>query len=353
MSITRKGTYEVRAFFVKDKRRYNVLYWVLSPNIGLSGGTVLQGWKERIVEYKAAYMGWSPAPEEDGEMGLGRKFAKKYGSQEIAVLIAYREDWEWKMVACGKVASEAKRDDGALAKKYGEEYRYGSYRLRRPFIPLVENPRLGGLSFKGTSPDRRRNVPTLVELKPEANPKDRRLCDRLTAIIRGAEREAATSRRPKARPQPGHAALRTMWERDAALDVQEARAGYQADPLVRRTVEKHAMERAKRHYSGAGYRCEDTSKNHPFDLECRKGESLIYVEVKGTQNSGEEIILTEGELRHMKANRQQSQLFLLSQIDVDQGRVPKAGGGGERIISADRILNAARQPTQYRVVLPT
>ena len=117
--------------------------------------------------------------------------------------------------------------------------------------------------MKGTSPDRLRNIVTLVELKPERNGADRadlRLCERLKAIIR---REEDVAGKPVAE--------RTTWERDAALEAQEARAGYQVDPLVRKAVERHAMEKAKQHYSGAGYRWEDMSKHHPFDLRCSKG----------------------------------------------------------------------------------
>lgn len=313
-------------------------YWVISPNVGGPNASreSLRTWKELTRKYKAAFMGW-PAGGKGDTKGLGRKFAKDYGGEEITILIAHRESWKWILVAVGKVASQAKRDDGKIAQKYGREYGFGTYRKLKPFVSLQDGPAASRLSLERTSPDRLTNIVALVELKPESLPADRRLCERLTAIIR--------------REDEDNGAERTTGERDAALEAQEARAGYQSNPKVRKAVEVHAMEKAKRHYGGLGFQWEDTSKHHPFDLKCSKGESLIYVEVKGTQNSGGEIILTDGELRHMEDNRHWCQLFLLKCIDVTGRSNPKASGGVQSIFTANDVLKARRHPTQYRVVL--
>jgi len=40
----------------------------------------------------------------------------------------------------------------------------------------------------------------------------------------------------------------------------------------------------------------DHSKTKPYDLYCIRGAEVLHVEVKGTQTSGEDIILTAGEV---------------------------------------------------------
>ncbi len=313
-------------------------YWVLSPNIGGPYATKesLQNWKQLTLRKKVAFMGW-PADRK----GPGHKFATEYGAEEIIILIAYRDDWIWNLVAVGKVASEAIPDDRQLSRRYGEEYGYGTHRRLRPFVRLPEDPASSRLSLEHTSPDRLTNIKALVELTPEERSTDFRLCERLRAIIRRQEDGTKKS-----------TAERTNTERDAALEAQEDRAGYQADPKVRKAIETDAMEKAKRHYTRLGYGCEDTSKHKPFDLRCSKGKSLIYVEVKGTQNWGREIIITEGELRHMEKNSGKCELFLLKGINIAGRSAPKASAGDKIIFRAARILKARRQPTQYRVTLP-
>lgn len=154
-------------------------YWVLSPNISMSRGRMLERWKEIIRDHEAVFMGWSPDPAKDGRKGLGQKFAGKYPHNDIIILSAHRQNWEWKLVACGKANSEARTKGLDLPRGFG----YGSFRLLRPFVPLKSRPESSGMSLRDTSPDRRRNVETLIELKPNENPADRRLCARLKALV--------------------------------------------------------------------------------------------------------------------------------------------------------------------------
>src|SRR5690606_8717625 len=58
--------------------------------------------------------------------------------------------------------------------------------------------------------------------------------------------------------------------------------GYRLQPEARRAVENRAMGEAIRHFRREGYKVEDTHKNCSYDLICRKGSELLYVEVKGT-----------------------------------------------------------------------
>ena len=155
-------------------------YWVVSPNIGApyaTKGSLLK-WKELTLRKKAAFMGWAKTRK-----GSGKTFATEYGAEEITILIAYRDEHIWNLVAVGRVDSEAISDNGELSRKYGREFGFGTYRRLRPFVPLPKDPALSRL-LKGTSPDRLRNVKALVELKPEERSADLQLCERLRAIIR-------------------------------------------------------------------------------------------------------------------------------------------------------------------------
>ena len=65
---------------------------------------------------------------------------------------------------------------------------------------------------------------------------------------------------------------------------------FQVDPRIRKVVEDYAVELARKHFEDEGYRVE--IKGKPFDLHCAKAHEVLYVEVKGTQTEGEEILMT-------------------------------------------------------------
>lgn len=97
-----------------------------------------------------------------------------------------------------------------------------------------------------------------------------------------------------------------------ALEKSHAKSqGFQLDSKLRKALEDYAMEAAKRHFLSDGYEVEDHSKNRPYDLCCKRKKELLYVEVKGTQTKGEEIILTSGEVDFARRHREQ--------IEVDPG----------------------------------
>ena len=70
--------------------------------------------------------------------------------------------------------------------------------------------------------------------------------------------------------------------------------GFEVDPLKKKAVELHAMEKAGEHYRSNGYVVEDTSSNNPYDLVCTKpnGESR-RIEVKGTRGLDGEVTVTK------------------------------------------------------------
>ena len=114
-----------------------------------------------------------------------------------------------------------------------------------------------------------------------------------------------------------------------ACEVAYARSqGFLIDSELRKAIELYAMDRAKKHFASLGYDFEDTSKTKPYDLKCTKGSEVIFVEVKGTQSNGAEVLLTVGEVKHAQKHPNQSALFILHSVVVTEDGVR----GGDTIV---------------------
>jgi hypothetical protein len=81
---------------------------------------------------------------------------------------------------------------------------------------------------------------------------------------------------------------------------RSAGPGRQMNPELRRKIERWAEDHAIEYFAGLGWTTfERVGFVRPYDLEFKNeaGETL-HVEVKGTQNRGEKVELTDGEVRH-------------------------------------------------------
>lgn len=56
--------------------------------------------------------------------------------------------------------------------------------------------------------------------------------------------------------------------------------GFQLDPKLRKAIEDYAMKKATAYFKSLGYKVADVSARRPYDLECIKGKSKLFVEVK-------------------------------------------------------------------------
>lgn len=110
----------------------------------------------------------------------------------------------------------------------------------------------------------------------------------------------------------------------AAAEIeQDNDEGYRSDPKTRKAVERRAMRVAQEHYEKNKYTVDpEKSRNESYDMECKKDGSTLHVEVKGTQGTGEKIILTEREIEHAKNHPME--LCVVRDIKVEKG---KASGG--------------------------
>lgn len=119
----------------------------------------------------------------------------------------------------------------------------------------------------------------------------------------------------------------------AEAEAERAGQGYLADPEARARIEAHAMTRAADHFRRLGFAIEDHHSTHPYDLRCRHGEEIVYVEVKGTQTSGASVFLTRNEVDFARAHRDRMALFVTHSIQLTRD-----GGGIVAANGTDRVL---------------
>ncbi len=114
----------------------------------------------------------------------------------------------------------------------------------------------------------------------------------------------------------------------------------------KKLIERTAMERAKSFFR-RNWRVRDVSKRKPYDLECAKGGRRLFVEVKGTTGSGDQILLSRREVRFAKGHRSEMALFVLHSIDLRA-----ASTSGTRLLRMPWRIDLRRlEPSGYLLSL--
>jgi hypothetical protein len=134
---------------------------------------------------------------------------------------------------------------------------------------------------------------------------------------------------------------------DRLEDAIERRAGFQSNSKIRKAVEIHAMRRAESEMKKLGYEVKDVSAKNPYDLLCEKGGRCKYVEVKGTQASGFDIVLTAGEVRFINDNKFDCILCVVHGINVKGARTPVASGGELRVTKPFDLSDGELRPISF------
>jgi hypothetical protein len=135
-----------------------------------------------------------------------------------------------------------------------------------------------------------------------------------------------------------------------AIERHQARGqGFQLDSRVRKALEDYAMDAAKRYFEAKRYEYDDTSKTRPYDLICRRGSDVLYVEVKGTQTDGVEVVLTRGEVEFARIHQGQMVLFILHSIELTRrnGDI-QLSGGKRRLIRPWNVDSGELQPLSFK-----
>lgn len=137
--------------------------------------------------------------------------------------------------------------------------------------------------------------------------------------------------------------------------TSRGRAGYVADPALRRALENHAVARAVEYYMRLGYdQFEDVSTTHPFDVIARSPTDVRHVEVKGSSGvEVEHVEVTRGEVLHSRETP--TDLAVVDSITWWRdglGEIETAGGR-VRVWHGWTAAEAALTPTRYRLALPS
>lgn len=124
------------------------------------------------------------------------------------------------------------------------------------------------------------------------------------------------------------------------------------DPLVKAVIEAHAMNAAREHYETLG-NVRDSSQSNPYDYVVMIDGEEWRVEVKGTQTSGEGILLTPREVQHAR-EYVRTALFVVSDIVIETSKAgPVASGGSITILHPWNLDESALKPTGYEYSLPS
>ena len=115
----------------------------------------------------------------------------------------------------------------------------------------------------------------------------------------------------------------------------------------RKVIEDRAVEVATEHFRGLGYHVVDVGAVESFDLDCRRGDERLYVEVKGTTTGGEAVIVTKGEVDLHRTVHPANALAVVRRVKLDRTATPPLATGGELVVTSpwqidDKALTALR-----------
>jgi hypothetical protein len=150
---------------------------------------------------------------------------------------------------------------------------------------------------------------------------------------------------------------------DAARTATAGGQGFKPDQAERKAIEELAMEAARKHYAANDWLENDADteacKRNPFDLILRRNGEIKHVEVKGTTGAGITVILTEGEVKHVRDGCEVAEpcrtvaLFILTGIKIGKGAdgKPKATGGREQVHDPWHLTGGLQAKT-YSYLVP-
>lgn len=180
-------------------------------------------------------------------------------------------------------------------------------------------------------------------LDSHGNPKkDADWIESALEYVSGYQQEDAAER-PESETDPDIA--------DLVESTIERSAGFQSNPRIRRAVEQYAMNWALKRLQQLGLKPVDTHKTKPYDFLCKTAGADLYVEVKGTQDSGRSISLTPNEVKHARQHKN-SALFIVHSVMVKGRKNPSVSRGREIFLPQWDISQGTLEPRGYVFSLP-
>lgn len=131
--------------------------------------------------------------------------------------------------------------------------------------------------------------------------------------------------------------------------------GLRLTSAERTAIERQAVAVAMRYLAAEGFTVTDVGATQSYDLDARRGEQHLFVEVKGTTsewNSMSEIVLTKNEVDLHEREYPNNMLVVVSRITLDRTVAPPSASGGElHVVHPWRILPSNLTPVTYRYVV--
>jgi hypothetical protein len=157
-------------------------------------------------------------------------------------------------------------------------------------------------------------------------------------------------------PSTGDRALEQLWANHSGAVTLAAqagsgprRSGRQSDAVRRAAVEDHAQAVLEQHYRNDGWNVKDVRYGNPYDAIASKAGRTLYLEAKGTENTGAsiEVEVTQGEVNHAKKHPQQCVMGIVSDIEFDRSGTVQPGSGRLHLYDWDPKAGTLT-PTRYR-----
>jgi hypothetical protein len=158
-------------------------------------------------------------------------------------------------------------------------------------------------------------------------------------------------------PLPFQAPEVELAEEAAAVAAGKRRrargAGFSTNAEEIRIVEQHAVDLATAHYEALGWDVDDVGRTQSYDLDVRRPDRRLHVEVKGTTSDGELVTLTDAEVRLHARVPPDNALVVVRRIALDRSVSPPIASGGElREIRPWHIDPARLRPIAHRYTVP-
>ena len=108
-----------------------------------------------------------------------------------------------------------------------------------------------------------------------------------------------------------------------------------------KAVERRAVDLAISYFRATNNweSIKDTGDKESYDLLLTNKSKKMYVEVKGTQSSGDKVFLSKNEVIVQKKFYPNNAIVIVSGIKLEKGEEPKASGGNIKVISPWKIMN--------------
>lgn len=122
-----------------------------------------------------------------------------------------------------------------------------------------------------------------------------------------------------------------------------------------KAVERRAVDLAVSYFKATNNweSIKDTGDKESYDLLLINKSKKMYVEVKGTQSSGDKVFLSKNEVIVQKKFYPNNALVIVSGIKLEKGEEPKASGGNVKVISPWKITNSHLTAMAFEYEVPS